>query len=444
MMLRLRWESQFRDTEAELWAKIPSDWQFKTIEEVKAKKPHALAMGPFGSNITTDNFVSSGIPVIRGVNLTDSRFNESEFAFLTESKADQLKSSNAFRRDIVITHRGTLGQLGIIPQNSKYDRYVVSQSQMKLSCDQSIVNPYFVFYFLKSQIGQYLLLRSSSPTGVPSIAQPLTSLKAIPIPLPDLAEQDRITSILFSLDELIENKEKQNEVLEKAAIAVFKKWFVDFAPFKDSEFVPSELGDIPKEWYVGTLKDVSQDIVGGLTPLKRETKYWDNATVPWLTNKEVAYGRINFAFDTEEKVSSIALEKTNLKLLPEDCLMISFTASVGKVAINKVPMTTNQQFISFIPKTDFYLYYTALYFALSKELIESYSGATPFDYITMERALQIPVLIPPPLVLQEFNELIYPLFQKIALNQKAIRILRKIRDVLLPLLVFGRLRVEEI
>jgi type I restriction enzyme S subunit len=139
---------------------------------------------------------------------------------VVESKADELRSSNAFPKDIVITHRGTLGQVGIIPENSRYNRYVASQSQMKLSCDETIANPYFVFYFLKSAVGQYLLLRSASPTGVPAIAQPLTTLKDIPLPLPRLSEQERIASILSSFDDAIENMKKKISVLEKLRDAI--------------------------------------------------------------------------------------------------------------------------------------------------------------------------------------------------------------------------------
>lgn len=114
---------------------MAADWTTRTIDEIKAPVPHSIAMGPFGSDIKTDNFVSSGVPVIRGINLSSGRFNNNDFVFVTEEKADKLRSANAFPEDIVFTHRGTLGQVGIIPRNALYKRYVVSQSQMKLTCD---------------------------------------------------------------------------------------------------------------------------------------------------------------------------------------------------------------------------------------------------------------------------------------------------------------------
>jgi len=164
----------------------------------------------------------------------------------------------------------------------------------------------------------------------------------------------------------------------------------------ETEFKETEIGEIPREWEVYPLSEVVEDAIVGSTPLKKISKYWANGTIPWLTNREVEYGKINYIEDTEEKVNVIALEETNLRLVPPNSLIVSFTASVGKVVINKVPITTNQQFISFvlksIPDTVKYLGY---FFLLNRELIESFSGATPFSFITKEKALQIPIIFPP-------------------------------------------------
>lgn len=164
----------------------------------------------------------------------------------------------------------------------------------------------------------------------------------------------------------------------------------------ETEFKETEIGEIPREWEICPLGELVEDAIVGSTPLKKISKYWANGTIPWLTNKEVEYGKINYIEDTEEKVNVIALEETNLRLVPPNSLIISFTASVGKVVINKIPITTNQQFISFvlksIPDTVKYLGY---FFLLNRELIESFSGATPFSFITKEKALQIPIIFPP-------------------------------------------------
>lgn len=158
---------------------IPEDWAVVSLGGLCRR----ISMGPFGSDIKTDNFLEMGVPVVRGSNLTNG-FVDEGFVFVSEEKADELRNANAFPGDIVITHRGTLGQVGLIPQISRFPRYVVSQSQMLLSTDLEVMSPLFAFEFLRSPNGQHALLASTSQTGVPAISRPTTSLKAIRLTLP--------------------------------------------------------------------------------------------------------------------------------------------------------------------------------------------------------------------------------------------------------------------
>jgi type I restriction enzyme S subunit len=158
---------------------IPMGWATVLLGRLCSR----VSMGPFGSDIKTDNFVEVGVPVIRGGNLTDG-FVDEGFVFVSKEKADQLRNANATSEDIVITHRGTLGQVGFIPKASRYQRYIVSQSQMVLSINTNLSSPRYVFEFLRSPIGQHQLLANASQVGVPAIARPTTSVKAIPIVAP--------------------------------------------------------------------------------------------------------------------------------------------------------------------------------------------------------------------------------------------------------------------
>ncbi|MBE9594157.1 MAG: restriction endonuclease subunit S, partial [Proteobacteria bacterium] len=189
-----------------------SEWKEFKLEEVAEN----FAMGPFGSNIKAENFQESGVPVIRGTNLNFFRYVGGNFVFLSEEKADQLRSSNCFQGDLVFTHRGTIGQVGIIPEG-RYQRYVVSQSGMKLSVKKACLDNQFLFYFFKSSIGQHELLQNESQVGVPSISSPLTSLKSVTILLPPLPEQRAIASVLSSLDDKIDLLHRQNKTLEAMA-----------------------------------------------------------------------------------------------------------------------------------------------------------------------------------------------------------------------------------
>lgn len=161
--------------------KVPNRWRVDALGTLCRR----ISMGPFGSDITTDNFVEAGVPVVRGGNLR-SGFVDDRFVYVSEGKADDLRNANAFPGDIVVTHRGTLGQVGLIPMASKFPRYVVSQSQMLLSPDANVATSEFLFEFLRSSDGLYQLLANTSQTGVPAISRPTTSLKAIRVVVPPL------------------------------------------------------------------------------------------------------------------------------------------------------------------------------------------------------------------------------------------------------------------
>ena len=255
-------------------------------------------MGPFGSRIKAENFVSEGVPVIKGGNLNGD-LDSSAFDFLTPQKAAELSTSIARRLDLVITHRGTLGQVGIIPPNSRYPEYIVSQSQLKLSFDQTKVNPYFIYYFLRSPLGQRRLLANTSQVGVPAIAQALTSIRNIKVPLPSLNVQDSIVSTLRLIDDRIALLRETNTTLEAIAQALFKSWFVDFDPVHakqqgrepegmDSEtaalfpdcFEESELGLVPREWQVGKVEQLLELAYG--KALKASDRIAGSYTCLWF------------------------------------------------------------------------------------------------------------------------------------------------------------------
>lgn len=188
--------------------KIPKGWRVGTVGDLVIK----VAMGPFGSSIKTDNFVDAGVPVVRGGNLT-SGFIDDSFVFLREEKADELKNANAFSGDLVITHRGTLGQVGLIPKKARFPRYVVSQSQMLVRPDVTKAPSHFLFLFLTSPSGQSELLANTSQTGVPAIARPTSSVKAIRLVAPVLAVLRRFELFAESIFAVKDDRVAQSRML---------------------------------------------------------------------------------------------------------------------------------------------------------------------------------------------------------------------------------------
>jgi len=161
------------------------DWPVLTILDIAEK----VAMGPFGSNIKVSTFVSKGIPIISGNHLRGYFLEEPEFNYITEEHAERLKNSIVYPHDIVFTHAGNIGQVAIIPDGCKYKRYVLSQRQFYLRCNEAKVVPEFILLFFHSASGQHELLSYVNQTGVPSIAQPATNLKKILFKCPPIETQ---------------------------------------------------------------------------------------------------------------------------------------------------------------------------------------------------------------------------------------------------------------
>ena len=145
-------------------------------------------------------------------------------------------------------------------------------------------------------------------------------IESLEIPLPPLPEQRAIAHVLGTLDDKIELNRRMNETLEEMARALFKSWFVDFDPVRakmegrwrrgeslpglpadlydlfPDRLVPSELGEIPEGWEVGTVSQLAERIQNGGTPKRSEPTYWNPGEVPWLTSAEV---RQSFVLETE-------------------------------------------------------------------------------------------------------------------------------------------------
>jgi type I restriction enzyme S subunit len=440
-------------------------WDKISINEIKSPARYSLAMGPFGSNIKTDNFVPDGVPIIRGGNLSGERFNDIDFVFLTEEKADELKSANAFSLDIVFTHRGTLGQVGIIPKKSRYPRYVVSQSQMKLTCDQSKVDPYFVFYFFKSYYGRHALLSNTSTTGVPAISQPLTSLKKIELPFPSLTEQRTIANILRSLDDKIELNRQMNEMLEAISRAIFQSWFVDFDPVRAkaegrdtglpadvAELFPDgfEVVDgreIPRGWKIQSLNHCLQDIFDyrGRTP-KKLGDTWSQEGIIAISAKNIKNGEL-INLDNVKYVSDGLYKKWMKSDLNTGDILMTSEAPMGELfyfAQSKKMCLSQRIFcIRANPKViNPALLYLSLNSSNVQSELRSRETGTTVTGIRQSLLRTIPVLVPPLNLQGKIASSIESLLLKINSNSEQSHTLTQIRDALLPKLMSGEVSVS--
>lgn len=412
------------------------EWKHYKMDELIEE----ISMGPFGSDVKKEFYVDNGVPILNGSNLQGFKLQEDSFGYLTKEKADSLKKCNAHRGDIIVTHRGTLGQIVYVPVNSKYDRYVISQSQFRFRCKADLVDIQYLVYYFHTREGQYKILANASQVGVPALARATSTFRLIDIKLPSLKDQRRIASILSSLDRKIELNNKINADLEEMVQAIFKNWFVDFEPFKDGKFVDSELGMIPEGWTVGCLGDMG-NIVCGKTPSKSNSNYY-GGDIPFIKIPDM-HGNV-FVENSEDRLTEEGSLSQIKKLIPPYSLMVSCIATVGLVSINTKPSHTNQQINTVIPHNKSALFYLYQHMKNNEEFLKNMGrGGTTTLNVNTRSFSNIRLLIPSEIALEQFHRVVEGLFKKIELNLHESRALSLLRDTLLPRLMSGELEVPE-
>ena len=172
-----------------------------------------IAAGPFGSNLKVECFVPTGFPIIDGANLKSFKVTDNISKFVTEEKARSLHRSIAQKNDVVVTISGNVGQISYIPEDSKYEEYLVSQRQFRVTFDTTRIYVPFLVYYFHTKEGQHKILSFANQTGVPALAQPLKNFRNIDVDFPDIVIQKKIANILESIDDKIENNKQINDNL---------------------------------------------------------------------------------------------------------------------------------------------------------------------------------------------------------------------------------------
>ncbi|MCQ9162780.1 restriction endonuclease subunit S [Arthrobacter sp. STN4] len=179
-------------------------WETHKIEELASSEKAALATGPFGSAVSSKHFRQDGVPMLRGSNLSENvgtKLNESDLIFLETELAETFSRSTAKRGDLIFTCWGTVGQIGLLGPDSRYEKYIVSNKQMKLTVDRSKVDPLFLYYNLSQPKMIFEVQSRAIGSTIPGFN--LGQLKSLTVNIPTLDEQRAIAEVLGALDDKI-------------------------------------------------------------------------------------------------------------------------------------------------------------------------------------------------------------------------------------------------
>lgn len=313
----------------------------------------------------------------------------------------------------------------------------------------------FVYYFFKQLDTLRMDVGSANPTLNRNHVHPIA------VKWPPIEEQRAIAWMLGTLDDKIELNRHMNETLEAIARAIFKSWFVDFDPviakatgkrglafsarvlnLFPSTVVDSPKGKIPAGWQLRPIGDVTR-VVGGSTPRTDEPSFWENGQIAWATPKDLAPLTSPVLLDTERHITEKGLEQISSGLLPKGTVLLSSRAPIGYTALSEIPLAINQGFIALVCDKELPNYYVLNWIQSHLEEIKAHANGTTFMEIS--KAIFRPLLaaVPPNSVLNEFEHLVSPIYDRIVANLRESGTLIKARDLLLPKLISGEIRLRE-
>ncbi len=374
-------------------------------------------------------------------NVTKDGFDFNEKSFISREKDNLLRKGKLVRNDIVLTTRGTVGNVAFYNNRVPFNNIRINSGMVILRAKQSEYLPEFVYWMFRSNYIQDQINALKTGSAQPQL--PITIMRTIKVLKPKLCEQKVIAATLSALDDMIELNNQINKTLEEMAQAIFKSWFVDFEPFKDGEFEESELGLIPKGWRVGCIGDYVKVKSG----FAFKSSWWETSGVPVIKIKEIDNYTINFGDVSYVSEDKAALAK-DFRVNGGDLLIAMTGATIGKFAIvPKMPSfaVVNQRVGKFflgdnpLEKLGF-IYCILKQDNVYKEIVSRGEGSAQPN-ISPSGIESIKIVLPPERLINEYNQLVMKFFKMIIENTAENALLICLRDTLLPKLMSGEIRV---
>lgn len=411
-------------------------WRETTLGEICDQVAGVIQTGPFGSQLHESDYSTDGIPVVMPKDIIEGRISTESVARVATEHVNRLARHKLKCGDIVYGRRGDIGRQALI--RSGQNGWLCGTGCLRISLGDSVVEPTFLHYYLRQESAISWISGQAVGATMPNLNTGI--LRSVPVHVPPLPVQRRIAGILSAYDELIENNQRRIRILEDMARSLYHEWFIHFR-YPGHESVPlvnSPLGPIPQGWEVKTVAD-SFEIVGGGTPARKESEYWEDGTIQWFAPSDLTGAGTMFMDDSGECITERGLAKSSARLFPARSVMLTSRATIGAIAINTHEACTNQGFITCLPNDHVPLYF--LYHWL-KESVPTFqrmaSGAT-FKEISRGVFKSIELLQPPVELLRRYEMVIEPMAGQVLTLQRQTANLRKTRDLLLPRLLSGQI-----
>ncbi len=305
--------------------------------------------------------------------------------------------------------------------------------------ENSSVDTKYIFYLLKI-LFEPKFMGGTRGSSIPYIV--LGDIADFGISLPTLPEQKRISSILSSFDNKIEQLKKENNILEDIAQNIFKEWFIkynfpnkDGKPYKDNngKMIDSELGLIPEGWRVGKLGELCNILGSGGTPTTTKVEYYGDK-YDWFTTKEL---QDTFLLSSEKKMSEAGLNNSSAKLFPKNSVLIAIYAAptVGRLGILSHEGTFNQATCGLYANENSSNEFLFLYLLNERRNLNNLASGAAQQNLNVGIIKNYLVLCPDKITNKKFADTVKPLFEEIEVNIKKQANLLKQKKSLLKFLI---------
>lgn len=410
-------ESTFKQTEI---GQIPENWNVVLLKGTCSKIGSGLT--PRGGEKV---YKEKGTALIRSQNVFNNRFVDNGLVYIGENIAKEMENVEVQKQDVLLNITGdSVARCCTVPDYILPAR--VNQHVSIIRTDRQHLNPIFLRYYLTSPKMQDYMLNLAQSGGTRN-ALTKGMIENFAVPQPEIKEQEAISNILSKLDLKITLNEQTSMILEVIGQTLFKHWFVDFEfpneegkPYKSSggEMIPSEFGEIPKNWYIGKYSDLVEIFAGKGLP---RSQYVDEGKYPILgANGE--------------------LSRTNEYNFNEKLILIGRVGTLGQIYLTNEKVWISDNVLISKPKTNENYYFA--YFVLKSFDMESLNRGSTQPLITQTDLKNQIIILPDKQTLIAFQKVASSLYCKINKNNSQINCLSQIRDLILPKLMSGKIRVS--
>ncbi|EPR28581.1 restriction endonuclease subunit S [Geobacillus sp. WSUCF1] len=386
---------------------IRTKYKVLKLEDIAVNSKNAIVDGPFGSALKVKDYVDDGIPVLQGKNISNFQFNFSDIRYITPQKAQELIRSKVEVGDILFVKIGSIGYSAEVTDLNGYPFAIIPANLAKVSIDYSKVDKNYLLFWLRSDTVVNYLKKNASKTAQPALS--LGKIKQIPVVMPSLETQKKISAVLLKAQELIDKRKAQIEALDQLTQSVFLEMFGD--PVTN------------KTWERRPLKDIA-DVRDGTHD---SPKYVPNG-YPLVTSKNIKNGKIdlsNVNYISEEDFINI---NKRSKVDVGDIIMPMIGTIGNPIIVDEQPnfAIKNVALIKFNNPlvVNIYLKYLLDSHYLDYILNKNKRGGTQkFLSLTDIRNMEIP--LPPRDLQDKFSEIVKKIDSQKSILHKSLRELEK-------------------